>query len=161
MKLRGIHIILIVILVVAVLMITSSDAVVPYSRDTLFSNMYNYEGMSNLPPPLTTEQFDALKNEMNNSGSNTGSNTGSSTGATDGSSKKDPKMVEGFALQPAPFGSSEVLDRYGSTPSGPQCFGRSSGYSKSLGPLCLSQEDARLLSTRGGNISGNDSTIGR
>jgi hypothetical protein len=100
------------------------------------------------------------------SGSATGgSMTGGST--TDGSgnsvtdeSKKEPKKVEGFALQPAPFGNYQPLDRFGSTPSGPQCFGRSSGYSKSLGPLCLSQEDARLLSTRGGNISGNDSTIG-
>jgi hypothetical protein len=169
MKLRGIHIILIVILVVAILMITSSDSVVPYSKDMLFSNMYKYEGMVNLPPPLTTEQFDALKNEVKNSVSQIGSSSSPTSVSKSGangvskshSSKKDSKKVEGFALQPAPFGASEVLDRYGSTPSGPQCFGKSSGYSNSLGPLCLSQEDAKLLSTRGGNISGTDSTIGR
>ena len=28
------------------MLITSSDTVVPYSRDTLFSNMYPYEGMT-------------------------------------------------------------------------------------------------------------------
>lgn len=75
--------------------------------------------------------------------------------------KKDPKMVEGFALRPAPFDDSQMLDRYSHTPSGSQCFGKSSGYSNSLGPLCMSDEDARMLSTRGGNLSGSDSVIGR
>jgi len=74
--------------------------------------------------------------------------------------ENEPKMVEGFALRPAPFDDNAILDRYGSTPSGPQCFGQSGGYSNSLGPLCFSQEDVRMLSTRGGNISGADSTIG-
>ena len=157
MKLRGIHIILIVILAVAIFMITSSDSVVPYSKDTLFSNMYNYEGMEGLPKPLTTEQFNAAVESLKTNG-------GSMEGADEGSAEKpenETKKVEGFALQPAPFGDPQVLDRFGSTPSGPQCFGKSSGYSKSLGPLCFSKEDERMLSTRGGNISGNDSTIGR
>jgi hypothetical protein len=153
MKLRGIHIILIVILAVAIFMITSSDSVVPYSKDTLFSNMYNYEGMENLPPPLTTQQFNAAVESIKTGGD-------SSDGSGAAGPENETRKVEGFALQPAPFGDPQVLDRFGSTPSGPQCFGKSSGYSKSLGPLCLSQEDARLLSTRGGNISGNDSTIG-
>lgn len=161
MKLRGIHIILIVILAVATFMITSSDSVVPYSKDTLFSNMYNYEGMENLPPPLTTEQFNAAVESLKTNG---GSVYGAADGSGDGSAEKpenETKKVEGFALQPAPFGEPQVLDRFGSTPSGPQCFGKSSGYSKSLGPLCFSKEDERMLCTRGGNISGNDSTIGR
>ena len=142
MKLRGIHIILIIILVVSILLITSSDSVVPYSRDTLFSNMYKYEGMVNpeIPPtqpPLPTPQ---MSNEEK---------------------KKEPKMVEGFALQPSPFSDSNQVDRYGSTPSGPQCFGKSGGYSNSLGPLCFSEEDVKLLSSRGGqNISGTNPTIG-
>lgn len=141
MKLRGIHIILIVILVVSILLITSSDSVVPYSRDTLFSNMYKYEGMgtmSQMPlPPSIGSSNKPIQD------------------------KKEPKMVEGFALRPAPFDDDNTLDRYGNTPSGPQCFGQSGGYSNSLGPLCFSEEDVRLLSTRGGNISGSDSTIGR
>jgi hypothetical protein len=156
MKLRGIHIILIVILAIATFMITTSDSVVPYSKDTLFSNMYNYEGMEtmpNLPEPLTTEQFNAAVESLKSIDS---SDNGSGAAGPENETRK----VEGFALQPAPFGDFQALDRFGSTPSGPQCFGKSSGYSKSLGPLCLSKEDARLLSTRGGNISGNDSTIG-
>jgi len=126
--------------------------VMPYSKDTLFSHMYKYEGMANLPKPLTSEEFNNAVKELN--GSNPKNEEKNEL-------NKQPKKVEGFALQPAPFGDSKVLDRYSSTPSGPQCFGRSSGYSNSLGPLCLSQEDERLLSTRGGNISGTDSTIGR
>jgi hypothetical protein len=162
MKLRSIHIILIVILVVAIFIITSSNTVVPYSKDTLFSHMYKYEGMENtnepgkLPEPLTNADFiaavDAIKKETEKKDKDGFSITKDFEG---------PKKVEGFHLQPAPFADSQVLDRYGSTPSGSQCFGNSSGYSKSLGPLCLSKEDARLLSTRGGNITGTDSTIGR
>ncbi len=170
MKLKSIHIILIVILVVGIFMLTSSDSVVPYSRDTLFSNMYKYEGMNGLEntdghklfedfvknttttnPPSPLSQADYNKAIAS-------SKAKSATGL-DGSNE-EPKKVEGFALQPAPFGDSQVLDRFGSSSSGSQCFGKSSGYSNSLGPLCLSQEDARLLSTRGGNLTGNDSTIG-
>jgi hypothetical protein len=175
MKLKSIHIILIVILVVAIFAITSSDTVVPYSRDTLFSHMYKYEGMDNqdssntdaaksfqdyvnqnvkLPNPLSPSEFN---NAISSMGKKSENDTTKKTASGD---SEEPKKVEGFSLQPAPFGDSQVLDRYGSTPSGPQCFGQGSGYSKSLGPLCLSKEDARLLSTRGGNISGTDSTIG-
>ena len=73
---------------------------------------------------------------------------------------KEPKKVEGFALQPAAFADSKIIDVFGETPAGPQCFGNSGGYSKSLGPLCMTPSQIKLLSTRGGNISGNDSTIG-
>uniref|UniRef100_A0A6C0HHD8 Uncharacterized protein n=1 Tax=viral metagenome TaxID=1070528 RepID=A0A6C0HHD8_9ZZZZ len=168
MKLRGIHIIFIVILVFAVLTITSSDSVVPYSKDTLFSNMYKYEGMvgmqqgnanqanPQLPPeatqpakppsPLGMDEFKKIMSSMGNK----------IAGGSDNAQQSDEskKKVEGFALQPAPFANSAVLDVFGKTPSGPQCFGRSSGYSKSLGPLCFSKEDENLLRTRGGNQSG-------
>lgn len=179
MKLRSIHIILIVILAISIFMITSSDSVVPYSKDTLFSNMYKYEGMAvaqdldagkifqdyvdkniKKPEPLTQSDYNkAVASTKAQSITGLDGFIGGLTPGTD-TKNKDPKLVEGFALQPAPFAESQVLDRYSSTPSGPQCFGKSSGYSNSLGPLCLSQEDARLLSTRGGNITGNDSTIG-
>jgi hypothetical protein len=190
MKIKSIHIILIVVLVVAILMITSSDSVVPYSRDTLFSNMYKYEGMtgqdanpnaaklfekytnSNVkePKPLSKEEFDAAISSMQKSPDASmhfplpeekrkeGYKVAEKFDILNGS--KDPKKVEGFALQPSPFGDSKVLDRYSQTQSDPQCFGKSSGYSNSLGALCFSKEDVRLLSTRGGNISGTDSTIG-
>jgi lipopolysaccharide export LptBFGC system permease protein LptF len=183
MKLRSIHIILIIILVVAIFMITSSDSVVPYSRDTLFSNMYKYEGMKShntpesnpdaaklfenyvnqnaqKPDPLSESDFNAAISDINKETHKKPEGFGMNKKHHTPKKSKDPKKVEGFALQPAPFGDYQVLDRFSQTPSDPQCFGKSSGYSNSLGALCLSKEDARLLSTRGGNISGTDSTIG-
>jgi len=175
MKLRGIHIILIVILFFVILSITSSDSVVPYSKDTLFSNMYKYEGMSGMPqgnasqesPKLPPESTQPAKtptplgmDEFNKIMLSMGKKI---TG--DASNRQEPteskKKVEGFALQPAPFADSAILDVFGKTPSGPQCFGRSSGYSKSLGPLCFSKSDEQLLRTRGGNQTGCDSHIGK
>jgi hypothetical protein len=167
MKLKSIHIMLIVILVVGIFMLTSSDSVVPYSKDTLFSNMYKYEGMDGLE---NTDGHKSFQDYVSNNTKLPSPLSQSDYSAAVASKKEsiaglfgsngEPKMVEGFALQPAPFGDSHILDRFGSTSSGSQCFGKSSGYSNSLGPLCLSQEDARLLSTRGGNLTGNDSTIG-
>jgi hypothetical protein len=183
MKLKSIHIILIIILVVAIFMITSSDSVVPYSRDTLFSNMYKYEGMTipytsdnnqdasksfedfvkttaQKPDPLSESDFNATISDINKKTLKKPEGFDMNEQHDMSKTSKDPKKVEGFALQPAPFGDYQVLDRFSQTPSDTQCFGKSSGYSNSLGALCLSKEDVRLLSTRGGNISGTDSTIG-
>ena len=174
MKLKAIHIVLIIILFAGVLMLTTSDTVVPYSADTLFSNMYKYEGMTsnsgktpfelhidqNLKPPapLTAEEFNKMSGSSKSPENATKPPVSPPAVKQSGSSSK---LVEGFALQPSPLNVHEPLDRFGSTLAGPQCFGKGSGYSKSLGPLCLSGEDLRMLTTRGGNISGNDSTIGR
>ena len=74
-------------------------------------------------------------------------------------SDKD-KMVEGFALQPSPLTSNAILNPFGDTPSGHQCFGQSSGYSNSLGPLCFTSSDSKWFASRGGNATGGESTIG-
>jgi hypothetical protein len=181
MKLRGIHIILIIILFAVIMFVTSSNTVVPYSKDTLFSNMYPYEGMTSGPQqevstdsnasasankafqeyanqnvkppnPLSSSEISSIMKRL-------GGSPDVSQGETD--KPKEAKKVEGFALQPAAFADSKMIDVFGETPAGPQCFGNSGGYSKSLGPLCMTPSQIKLLSTRGGNISGNDSTIGR
>jgi hypothetical protein len=69
--------------------------------------------------------------------------------------------VEGFALQPGAYAASEMIDRYGKTPSEASCFGKSMGYSRSTGPLCFNDEDLKLLTTRGGNMGSRDSVIGQ
>jgi hypothetical protein len=74
--------------------------------------------------------------------------------------KKEDKKVEGFALQPSPLSDNIILNRFGDTPSGPQCFGQSSGYSNSLGPLCFSQDDKKWFASRGGNATTGESVIG-
>lgn len=206
MKFKTIHIALIVILILLIFVGPYSTSVVPYSKDTLFSNMYKYEGVQNMgsypatgstpntgasptsnneprarmntrstPLGLPPNQSSDLPGQPQDIGSlsplsKTTTNTtniadiyNAATNSIYQNSQNSAtaKKVEGFALQPAPFSDNPVLDRYGSTPSGSQCFGKSSGYSNSLGPLCFSQEDVKLLSTRGGNISGTDSIIGR
>ena len=84
------------------------------------------------------------------------------TGQNGASEKREgnSKMVEGFSLQPAPFNGSIEIDRYSKVSSSPSCFGKSSGYSNSTGPLCLEGDSLTLLTTRGGNSTGSDSTIG-
>jgi hypothetical protein len=74
--------------------------------------------------------------------------------------KEEEKKVEGFALQPSPLNNTTILNPFGDTPSGPQCFGKSSGYSNSLGPLCFNQSDLKWFASRGGNATGGESTIG-
>ena len=53
-----------------------------------------------------------------------------------------------------------ILDQFSSAVGSPECVGKSSGLSNSTGPLCLSEDQKRLLQTRGGNATGMDSQIG-
>ena len=53
-----------------------------------------------------------------------------------------------------------ILDQFSSAVGSAECAGKSSGLSNSKGPLCLSDDQKRLLQTRGGNATGMDSQIG-
>jgi hypothetical protein len=167
MKFRPLYIAIIAILFVIVVMASSAGATfVPYSKDTLFSREYPYEGMVSGPAPVMQGNANAApavpekETESAKPVSMSDSISAWFGGNTCKSKKGDCRKVEGFALQPAPFAESPTIDRYGKTPSGPECIGQGSGYSKSLGPLCMSEEDKRMLSTRGGNAAGGDSIIG-
>lgn len=59
----------------------------------------------------------------------------------------------GSALFSGPDNNPSI-DMYGSTPGSKTCFGRSFGLSKSTGPLCLNQDQYRLMTTRGQNATG-------
>ena len=158
MRIRPSHIAIILILVVIVFVFSSTGSTfVPYSRDTLFSREYPYEGMCSAPAsaalsaePKKAEapgMMDYMKSWV--------------PGFASAAPTTEAKKVEGFALQPAPFADNELIDRYSQTPASAECVGQSSGYSKSTGGLCMSEEDKRLLSTRGGNATGSDSAIGQ
>ena len=45
----------------------------------------------------------------------------------------------------------QPVDSFGTDPGSLQCFDRSFGLSKSTGPLCVTDAQYRLLTTRGGN----------
>lgn len=176
MKFRPVYIAIIVILFIVIVLVSSAGSTfVPYSKDTLFSREFPYEGMVSGPAnagpaasavPVMQGNANAGPAMQGNVAesekpvSMMGTISGWFRGSPSCSSGKCTK-VEGFALQPAPFAESPVIDRYGQTPSGPECIGQGSGYSKSLGPLCMSEEDKRMLSTRGGNATGGDSAIGQ
>lgn len=67
-------------------------------------------------------------------------------------SEEEGKPVEGFAgLQSGPVTEDHGKMGYlAMNEAGPHC--KSFGYTKSTGPICFSDEDIRLLTTRGGNF---------
>uniref|UniRef100_A0A6C0KKT1 Uncharacterized protein n=1 Tax=viral metagenome TaxID=1070528 RepID=A0A6C0KKT1_9ZZZZ len=173
MKFRPVYIAIIVVLFIIIMIVSSAGTTfVPYSKDALFSREYPYEGIvsgaaaaapvmqgnanaapviqGNVAVPAESEKpVSMLGTVAGWFGASPSCNTGKCT------------KVEGFALQPAPFAESPAIDRFGKTPAGPECIGQGSGYAKSVGPLCMSEEDKRMLSTRGGNSTGSDSAIGQ
>lgn len=52
------------------------------------------------------------------------------------------------------------VDIYSEAKGDGKCFGSSSGYSNSKGPLCMNDKMNYLLSSRGANATGGDSQIG-
>lgn len=166
MRIRPVHIAIIVILVVIVIMTSSAGSVSPYSPDTLFSKQFEYEGMelltgSNFSLPVsgniavkkTVAPIATAKKVAPAGKKNTVQSWGEWITGKPSPKKEDAKKVEGFAsLMPAPYAESKILDRYSQASAGPQCVGKSSGLSNSLGALCLSEEDRLMLSSRGGNV---------
>ena len=145
---------------------SAGSTYVPYVKTSYFDHAFPYEGMETLETPVASNMATAPV---------VSGNTAPSTGVFGSSMNLMCKMmsstppattpvvtkVEGFALQPSPYSASDMIDRYGKTPSESGCFGKSMGYSRSTGPLCFSDEDLKLLTTRGGNMSGRDSVIGQ
>ena len=175
MKFRPVYIAIIFVLLVVVFMASSSGSTyVPYSKTTYFDHVFPYEGMATIDATTinNTAVVPVSGNVVSTNGNvaSSGDNTMNSymnwmtswIPSVQGISNSATSVkVEGFSLQPAPFNAPELIDRYGKTPGQPNCFGKSMGYSRSTGPLCFNDEDLKLLTTRGGNVSGRDSVIGQ
>jgi hypothetical protein len=72
------------------------------------------------------------------------------------------KKVFGFdGLYCTPENSGNKLDKIGSSQGSAKCVGKSSGLSNSLGGLCLDDNQKKLLSTRGGNMTAESDDIGK
>jgi len=156
MRVRPVYIAIIVILVVIVIMTSSAGtAVLPYSQDTLFSKEFHYEGMEPLGGSdfsLASPNPDAKKPQEVDAKRPVLQSWSERLLGKPSQKKEDAKKVEGFeSLMPAPYAESKVLDRFSHVSAGPQCVGKSSGLVNSLGGLCLSEEDRKMLTTRGGN----------
>lgn len=171
MKFRPVYIAIIFVLLVIVFMASSTgSSYVPYMKTSYFDQAFPYEGMSNYTAcgsPAVADKTTPVPSAVSANvppDSGLGSYMNWVTGllpSTNASSAPSATKVEGFALQPGAYAASEMIDRYGKTPGEPACFGKSMGYSRSTGPLCFTEEDLRLLTTRGGNMGGRDSVIGQ
>jgi hypothetical protein len=178
MKFRPVYIAIIFALVVIIFITSSTGSTyVPYMKTSYFDQAFPYEGMATLAPadthvasvsPIVSDKTTPVPPTVSGNVAPT-SGLGSYMSWMSNllpskqseSSAPSPTKVEGFALQPGAYAASEMIDRYGKTPSEASCFGKSMGYSRSTGPLCFNDEDLKLLTTRGGNMGSRDSVIGQ
>jgi hypothetical protein len=136
----------IVISVIIISMMSSCSKVRPYSPDTIFSHEYPYEGFANL---------DYLNTDSKNNDLMVNKHLMANQNAS------DCKKVNGFSgLFCKPGLADNKIDRFSGTKGDSKCFGKSSGLSNSTGSLCLDNELATLLQTRGGNQTGGPDKIG-
>lgn len=113
----------------------SCATVSPYHPDNLFKREFVYEPFTELTPAVFVNN--PLPEE-----------------------KKDAKKVEGFeGLLSAPYGEEKPLDIYSSAKGDLTC--QSVGMYNSRGPLCLDENQKRMLQTRGANASGRPFEIGQ
>jgi hypothetical protein len=119
------------ILFVIIALSLSMPSVMPYHKDSLFSKEFPYEGFS--------EYVSESKPNTNPNNSKT--------------------VVEGFeGLQSSPLNSFKTIDIFSAFSGNSSCTPYP--YSNSQGYLCMDAHAIQLLSTRGGNATGNPSQIG-
>ena len=69
-------------------------------------------------------------------------------------------VFEAQGLKAAPLDAPPLVDPVSKLRGSPECVGNSSGYSNSLGGLCLSDEVKKQFASRGGNSSSGEMQIG-
>ena len=58
-------------------------------------------------------------------------------------------------------GTEPVIDTFSSDSGSPECIGSSNSLFNSMGGLCLTDDQKKLLQTRGGNAAGGDFKFGK
>jgi len=152
MKLRipvgFIVVVAVLLLVIAFSSCSDCQKFVPYAENNLWSSTSSYqEGMTSLKPiqystypnNASVDVLDAL--HVNNATTAQGSGAVQSPGV----------RLWGFGsnLYSGTDNDNKPIDIFGPTPGSPQCVNRSFGLSKSTGPLCITDEQFNLLTTRG------------
>ena len=137
----------IILIVIAISVFVGSASVMPYSKDTLFSIQYPYEGFQGVKPLEYTTNNDHKSMD-------------SYTSYLITNQEVDCKKVWGFdGLYCKPYVADNKLDVFSEAEGKKDCKGV--GLTNSLGNLCLNDVQKNLLSTRGGNSTGKDSEIGK
>lgn len=136
--------ILAVLLFVFILLVSvfSCSNFVPYSSNSLFSRYSKFEGF-----------------EANSAGS-VGSPLETVVEKEEKEEEEEEAKIEGFeGLKPSPYNEDKQLDSFSKTAGSLDCEKISSGLSNEKGGLCLSDEQIKLLSSRGGNASSGEAKI--
>ena len=137
----------IIFIVIAISVLVGSKSVMPYSRDTLFSVQYPFEGFQGVKSLeyTTNNEHNAIDSYSSFLISN---------------QPLDCKKVWGFdGLYCKPYVADNKLDVFSEAEGKKDCQGV--GLTNSLGNLCLNDVQKKLLTTRGGNSTGKDSEIGK
>jgi hypothetical protein len=130
-------------------LLVSCNSASPYYADTIFQKHSNFENFAN-----NTNDLDYSSKE-DNAAMDTYKPFLISTPAA------ECKTMYGFTgLFCGPTTAGNPIDKFGNTEGKLDCKDNS-GLSNSKGGLCLSDEQKRLLSTRGGNITNRNSEIGQ
>ena len=136
MKISLFRICIVLLLVLILLIATTVCDPIPYSfKNGKGLNGSNYEGYRNIE--YTTYPQNTTIDSNN-------------TNLIDTPSDSFIKVGSYYGLLSSPSAPPQKLDIFLDTPPKPNCI--SSGLVNSAGPLCLSDEQYKLLSTRGGNV---------
>ena len=129
----------ILLLITVASLMSSTTRFVPYHADSLFPKEYSYEGFQTQNLEYNGVKDQALMD--------------SSLGST------ECQKVYGFdGLFCKPYAADNSIDIYSKASGSVTC--EASGYTNSMGNLCMDANQKKLLTTRGGNVSGSDSQIG-
>ncbi len=137
MKFSLFRICMVLLLVLILLIATTNCDPTPYSfKNGRGLNGSNYEGYRNIEYTTYPQNTSVDSNTAN---------------SIDTTSDPFVKVGSYYGLLSSPSALPQKLDMFLDTPPKPNCV--SSGLVNSAGPLCLSDEQYKLLSTRGGNVA--------
>lgn len=156
MKLRipvGVIVVAVVLfLVIAFSSCSNCQKFVPYAENNLWSSTSSYhEGMTSYQKPI---QYSTYPN-------NTSVDVLDALNVANTTTAQGSGAVQSPGVRLWGFGSNlysgtdndKPIDIFGPTPGSTQCVNRSFGLSKSTGPMCITDEQYKLLTTRGGSAS--------
>jgi hypothetical protein len=154
-KMIGLGVLLLVIFALVVMSYVHS----PVAQASSGSGLLSPSVLSNLPTRETflSSQPQELSPKTTEASSSTFSGIQSSLSGAFSSFVAPPPLAEGFdnILTPAIVGTDPVISTLSSFSGNVSCFGKSFGLSNSTGSLCVDQNTYNLLTTRGGNSTGN------
>ncbi len=146
----NILVIILFVLILSCATMFSCSTFIPHSTDSIFEKHSKFEGFQNNNNKLDYASNDKQNDAMDLNKENVIESSGEST----------CKQVFGFdGLYCEPKENPHMVDKIGTAKGSAKCVGKSYGLTDSMGGLCLNENQAKLLTTRGGNASTGDIEI--